>query len=164
MKQRVFESRRKTLRRQDNLSSAKCFFVWALAPMKVPPGSFFQMHRIFGNFSKLMQPIPSLKTLRQASLQSKKPIRFVSLHPRRGIHLAIVFSWMNSTTVWDTSKIRLIEACLAIASARAVRLSPSVQNRNWNWKSPTRVEAETWKFARQRGSSPALGTRGLYVL
>ena len=29
---------------------------------------------------------------------------------------------------------------------------------------PTRVEAETWKFARQRGSSRALGTRGLYVL
>ena len=29
---------------------------------------------------------------------------------------------------------------------------------------PARVEAETWKFARQRGSSRALGTRGLYVL
>ena len=29
---------------------------------------------------------------------------------------------------------------------------------------PARVEAETWKFARQRSSSRALGTRGLYVL
>ena len=29
---------------------------------------------------------------------------------------------------------------------------------------PARVEAETWNFARQRGSSRALGTRGLYVL
>ena len=29
---------------------------------------------------------------------------------------------------------------------------------------PARVEAETWKFARQRSCSRALGTRGLYVL
>ena len=29
---------------------------------------------------------------------------------------------------------------------------------------PARVEAETWKFARQRSSLRALGTRGLYVL
>ena len=29
---------------------------------------------------------------------------------------------------------------------------------------PARVEAKTWKFARRRGCSRALGTRGLYVL
>ena len=59
-----------------------------------------------------------------------------------------------------------IEACLAMASARAVRLSPSVQNRNWNWNScaGTRSRPKTWRFARQRGSSRALGTRGLCVL
>ena len=39
---------------------------------------------------------------------------------------------MDSITVCDTSTI---EACLAMASARAVRLSPSVEKRNWNWNS-----------------------------
>ena len=50
-----------------------------------------------------------------------------------------------------------------MASAREVRLSCSVENRK---KSGTRarVEAETRKFARSRGSSRALGTRGLCVL
>ena len=47
-------------------------------------------------------------------------------------------------------------------STRSQIVSPSVQNRNWNG-TPARVEAETWKFAHQRGCSRALGTRGLYV-
>ena len=42
---------------------------------------------------------------------------------------------MDSKTVCEISKDSPIEACLVIASARAVRLSPSVQNRNWNWNS-----------------------------
>ena len=70
---------------------------------------------------------------------------------------------MNSTTVCDTSKIR-----------RSRRACPLRRHAQSDWVrvfkteteigTPARVEAETWKFARQRGSSPALGTRGLYVL
>ena len=74
-----------------------------------------------------------------------------------------MISWMNSTTVCDTSNIR-----------RSRHAWPLPRHAQSDWVrvfkteteigTPTRVEAETWKFARQRGSSPALGTRGLYVL
>ena len=57
-----------------------------------------------------------------------------------------------------------IEACLAMASTRAVRLWVRVFKTETEIGTPARVEAETWKFARQRGCSRALGTRGLYVL
>ena len=67
-----------------------------------------------------------------------------------------------------------MEACLAMASAHAVWLSlggsslPPTESECWKTETeigtPARVEAETWKFARQRSSSRVLGTRGLYVL
>ena len=94
-------------------------------------------------------------------LAVKKPIRFVPFHSERGIHFKK--SWMYSTTVCDTSKIR-----------RSRHAWPWPQHAQSDWVrlfktetengTPARVEAETWKFARERRSSWALRMRGLYVL
>ena len=81
-----------------------------------------------------------------------------------GSPLQIKKSWMDSTTVCDTSKTRQSRH----AWPWPLRTRNQTESECWKTETeigiPARVEAETWKFARQRGSSRALGTRGLYVL
>ena len=72
-------------------------------------------------------------------------------------------SSMDSTTVCDTSKIRRSRYAWPWprhAQSEWVR----VLKTETEIGAPARVEAETWTFACQCGSSRALGTRGLYVL
>ena len=136
MKQRVFESRRKTLWRQDNLSSAECFFVWALAQMKVPWVVFPHAWKA-STFWAILVSLwwSSLKMLRQASAV-EKPIYMARVSSlTTGPPLQQKKRWMDSTTVCDTSKTRRSRHAWPLpwhAQADWVRV---LKNRNWNWNS-----------------------------
>ena len=113
---------------------------------------------IWGNFSKFM--VVEFEDVSTSFCGRKAHLFGSCLFTHDWAFTSNKKGWMGSTTVSDTSKTRLPGHCLGTRS----------QTESECWKTetqigtPARVKAETWKFVRQRGSSRALGTRGLYVL
>ena len=115
---------------------------------------------IWGNFSNLM--VSEFEDASTSFLAVEKAF-LVCVSSLTTGHRLQWKSWMDSTTGCDTSKIgrsRHAWPCPRHAQSDWVQ----VVKTETEIGTPERVETETWKIARQRGSSPAPGTRGLYVL